>query len=222
MSQLEIVPRSGAGAVLADGVGYPALAGKNGELVTSDLHGKYYELAVRGKVFTGSSVAAGFAIPKYDSVTPMFCLWNPSGSGCNFELIKLNLAVSVLGTSVVDSYYLAYTANAGNSISTTAAVVAFAATPTYVHSALIGSGAASVSKFSSVGTNTLLAAPVVWYHLPFSRDLATTGGGAPVMQENFDGTVIVPPSTLITIMATPAATSTTYTCSLTWAEVPII
>ena len=39
------------------------LAGKSGELVVTDLHGKWYEHAVRGNVYYVSTVVAGLAIP---------------------------------------------------------------------------------------------------------------------------------------------------------------
>lgn len=222
MSALEGSPRGVGGSNLNDGVTYPINIGKAGEVLTSDVHGKYYTQTVRGQVYTGSSPAAGCVIPKYDSTTPTFCLWNPQGNTKNFELIKISMSVTVLGTSVVDSLFLGKTSSAGSGLSATGAIVAFASTPTSIFNGLLDSGVASTAKFSSAGTITLLAAATPFYHLPFSRDLATTGAGAPVMSCDFDGTIIVPPGVAISLAATPAATSTTYNISLTWAEVPIL
>src|ERR1035437_4988237 len=73
-------------------------AGKQGDLMLSELHGKWYQAAYLGKVFHGSSAITGIAVPLYTATTQALCLWNQSAT-VNLELIKFSLGY-VSGTEV--------------------------------------------------------------------------------------------------------------------------
>ena len=47
----------------ADGVVVKARGGKTGEQIVGEIHGKYYEAALRGRVFMAYTVIAGVALP---------------------------------------------------------------------------------------------------------------------------------------------------------------
>lgn len=217
MSLNEVVAR-GFGASVQDGIAYTALGGKNAETITSDLHGKWYSQNYRGQVYHGSTPAAGVAVPISTTTAPVFTLWNPAGSGKNFELIKLDVGTVTLGTRVVSDFVLMQKTGCGSTIATGGVITAFAATPNSVFSGIVGAASQSVASFSSAGTVTLATAATIFKNLPFSHDLAS-GGSLPVMTYDFDGTVIIPPGVAVHIASNGAATGSTYGITLSWAEV---
>jgi hypothetical protein len=72
--------------------------GHQGDLLTSPLHGQYYEANRRGNLYQWSSGAAGITILKYDNVTPAFVLWNKS---LKYTLEIVEVSVSWSGTPAV-------------------------------------------------------------------------------------------------------------------------
>jgi len=217
MSTLEAVGRGVGNAPLPDGIAYPVLAGQSGELVTADLHGKYYTQAKRGQVFIGCTAVAGVAVPKYDATAQVFSLWNPANSGKNLELLRINLTLTILGTRVVSNYALQVATGAGSTVATGALYTAFTAVAPI--NAVYGAGIASVAKFAPAAA-TATAAFSVYYNLPFGHDLAA-GGSYPVMTYDFDGTLILPPGTACTLVSATSATGTTNAVNLIWAESPV-
>lgn len=188
--------------------------------VFSELHGKYYQWAYRGRLFIGSTPIAGVAIPISSTTAPTPVLWNPAGSGVNLVLIRYTAAYTG-GTGAVSGFgYYALTA-AGSAIATGAPVSAFAATtPT---NALIGAGQASKAKFSATGTVTLAAAGTLVKAASLGQAVAAATNAnlpAPGLIEDFDGSIIIPPGVLFYPAAT-AASGDTFAQSLTWYEAPV-
>ena len=203
-----------------DGNTYNIPLGRQTDQLVSELHGKYYNWAYRGKVFIGSTPIAGVAIPISSTTAPTPCLRNPLGSGVNLVLIRYTAAYTG-GTGAVTGFgYYALT-NAGGTIGTAAPVSAFAATtPT---NALIGFGAASRAKFSGTGTVTLTTAGTLVRPMALGQAVAAATNAnlpQPGIQDDFDGTVIIPPGVLFYPAGT-AASGDTFAQSLIWYEAPI-
>jgi hypothetical protein len=203
-----------------DGNTYTVPQGRQTEQIVSELHGKYYQWAYRGRMFIGSSPIAGVAIPISSTTAPTPCIWNPLGSGVNVVLIRYTAAYTG-GTGVVTGFgYYALT-GAGATIGTAAPISAFAATtPT---NAIIGGGLASKVKFSSTGTVTLTSAGTLVKAMNMGQAVtAATNTNLPQggISEDFDGTLIIPPGVLFYTAGT-AASGDTFAQSFVWYEAPI-
>ena len=201
-----------------------ALLGKAGETITSDLHGKWYQQAVRGNVYYMSTVAAGLAVPIETTTAPLVMLWNPAGSGKNAELIRFS-AAQVSGTSVGTPVGLQGIINAGASTAGTSAISVFARNVfnTNTYNAVLGGPNNSVMNSSSQGTNTITAV-TRWLHTMFgtSAMVSTSQTNNPVVVNyDFDGTLILAPGTAVFVAAT-AASVALFAQTLVWAEVPIL
>ena len=59
----------------SDGARPQPYAGQQGEVITSDYHGKYYTAAKRGALFHGCGVIAGNSFPLYTTTAFVFGLW---------------------------------------------------------------------------------------------------------------------------------------------------
>ena len=91
----------GALSPLADGVQAVLRSGKLGELISSHLHGRYYEQNVRGNLFSIGTTTTVAMTANHNSTnglsatlgtaaaaTPMIGLWNPVGSGKNMVILQ--------------------------------------------------------------------------------------------------------------------------------------
>lgn len=206
--------------VTTDGNNYPYPQGKQSEQIVTELHGKYYPWAYRGRVFIGATPISGVAIPISSTVAPTPVLWNPIGSGVNAVLIRYTSAYTG-GTGVVTGFgYYALT-NAGSQIGTAAPVVSFAGTTPA--NAMIGGGANSKVRWSSTGTVTLIAAGTLVRPMNLGQAVAAaTSTNLPQggVSEDFEGTMIIPPGVLFYPAAT-AASGATFAQTLIWYEAPV-
>lgn len=201
----------------------PPVLGDERQLLIDSLHGKHYQDALRGRVFSHSPTPLGLAIPIYTAtaLAGAMPIWNPQGSGVNVELISVNIS-RASGTADFGSIGLMARKVAQSSIATGATITAFAETTPV--NGLLFSGVASQVKSSNAGTVTTSAGVAG----DFIRTLATinleadtgTAHATTVAEVDFDGTVIVPPGVIVYLAATKASTAL-YSSTIVWKEVPI-
>src|SRR3990167_5447341 len=129
---------------------------KGGAIVVQQHHGKYYEQASRGNVYTGNSASGGIAIIVPGTGGGHPTVWNPQGSGVNCSIIRAELSW-VSGVHAPGAFEWAYTANAGSAAATGSPVAT--ATKVASVSQLVGSGNVGAVYWSPT-TNTFTAAPV--------------------------------------------------------------
>lgn len=179
---------------------------------------KYLEWVRKGYIFTGFT-ATPLSILKYDSATNVPSLWNPSDSDRMVVPISLALGLSAAGTEVIHSIGINYKVNCGSGVATAAPYSAF----TEVASVpmLLGSGVTAKAKWSPA-TNTLTAVGTLFMLTGLGLWLEnTTDTETPYSSKfEFDGVLAMKPGTSIQIVSTPAASSSTYSVALTWAELP--
>ena len=195
-------------------------ASHQGELLVSELHGKWYNACYNGKVFTGASAVTGTSFPIYTSTTGSFMLWNTSNT-VNLELISFRLGW-VSGTFTTGTIGYAMFSGAGSA--TNAAVIStFTNAPTYIRSGMIGqpgSGNASLAN-----ATVTYVAPTVSNLIPANMSATTltganTGSAFMTMQEDFDGHIILPPGTAIQPVGLLASVSI-FWAKFIWAEWPV-
>lgn len=175
---------------------------------------KYYNDVRSGSVFIGSTAAAGTALPISTGTAVTCGLWN-SSSGKNAVLLNATLGFTS-GTIALGEFGLA-NQFVGYAIGTAAPLTAFTGgTP---KNALVGNGNASSMQFTPSGA-TLTAGGTALYWFGEAVESATAGTGVFACNINLDGMIIVPPGNLVFLCGSIAQTAL-FTCSLTWAEVPV-
>lgn len=183
-------------------------AGHMGESLVSELHGKYYTASRAGRVFTATAAAVTVPVNAATLVS-VFSIWNPIGSGFNLEILAVDVAV-VLATTVVSGIGLYFQGPLG--VSPTLTTIG---TPVC---GLLGSTTTSNGKFYSAlthaGTPTLAAL--------IGTFGATSTTAAARFGRDFDGTIVLPPASVISIaMTTAASTGSGLTLAASWAEYPV-
>lgn len=199
-------------------VGSPAAAGgRFGDQLMSPIGGKYAAAARAGILFHGATAAAGVVIPISTSLTPTFSLWNPAGSGYDFELVCFKAGWSAT-TAVLGTIGYTFTANAGNGISSTAPFVAFG-TGTPMNAKFNG-GRSSAARLAGGGTTTLVAASTNFTNsgiVTAATTAATTTAPMWIARDDIDGTIILEPGNAMHIMGSTAV-AVTLTIDLSWIE----
>lgn len=203
------------------GVSRPEASEDNAQLVAT-LHGKHYEDCLAGRVFSHTPTPLGLAIPIYTATALAggMPIWNPSNSNVNVELIKVTIA-RASGTAAVGSYGLMHRQELGVDIATGSEITAFAKTAPV--NGLLGAGQASRVKSSNAGTVTVtagVAAEFVRTLFGSGVEADGTANGISYLEHDFEGTVIVPPGSMVWL-AGKLASVALYNSTIVWKELPI-
>ena len=195
---------------LVAGTTVTQFADHTGSSLVSSLHGKWYNCAKNGNVFHANVTAVTLPVVASGLVSK-FSVYNQAGSGKNLELISCDIGL-VLATTVVDVVGLYYEQSAAITLGTTTYGTAVGG--------LIGNSNTPAGKFASSLTHTTGITPTR------AMILATFGATSSTADNpihyDFEGKVIVPPGTIISIaMSTAASTSSGVDIGLSWAEWPI-
>jgi len=199
-----------------DATPFNARGSKYGAAIDTNLHGKYGELAIRGQVFSGSTVIAGVVIPvAAATLNSKFTLHNPAASGKNIELISFHLG-SNAATTVVNGLGLMIQRNLAGSGGVPTSV-------TVANSLALGIGGTASGVFATQATLTNVAiagviagTPAFAYYNMFTFGAVTAAIGVE-LTHNFDGRVWLAPDSLVAAVASVAA-SQACVLNIVWAE----
>lgn len=205
MAIVYVTPFAPSTASLVDGQSSAMMGGKSAEGVVTELHGKWYTSAYRGRVFHGATAIGGITIPVQSTTAATFLLYNPVGSGVNAELIALDLAM-IGTTSVVGSIMLA------TSVQTPTGITQITAT---ISSGLV-QGAATGNQVKLASAATVVAMTQFW---PLFN-ITSTADAAVATHYDFDGKIILPPGACAQLVSNPVQ-SQAMVPSIDWAEYPI-
>lgn len=201
--------------VLSDGTFSQPRLGHAGEVNTADAHARFYEQTYRSKNFAGNTAVAGVAGQQAAALaaTCALGLCNPTASGINAIINRLTIGY-ISGTMGLCTYVWAlYTAQGATAAAGTAI------TP----KALNGGAAVSFCTLGT-GTSVTAGAPTIMLRGTGISSGAYAGGAAcqPLMVDNVDGAIILPPGQALVLFGVGAAgTTEKLNFSLEWEESPI-
>lgn len=212
MTQISGVVAAPSNTSAADGTGNLALLqGKQSELLDAKLHGDWYTLSYRGKMFFGTTATAGTTVPiQASGLAGTFVLLNPANSGVNLELVTYAYGI-LNATDVVSDVSLYYQVGIGSVNALLSSLTALTIRPTL----LGGSGASQALLYSAATfTGALVKGPTM---LCLG---ATTDPVGAVIEYNINGRIIVPPGCAVTTAGNAAQTQAAQQ-TFFWAENPI-
>jgi hypothetical protein len=180
---------------------------QQGGVVTSMLHGRYYEQARNGNVFFAANQAATAVSVALATTYTGLCLSNPAGNTKNLVLLKVNFALSVAPAAIAPIGLIGGYLSTGIVTHTTALAAS---------STTIGTGPAATAKAD--GAATLVGTPM-WIHpMQGGFTAAALPSSAPALLD-MEGSIIIPPGAYVAI---GALTAVTGFGGMIWEEVPII
>jgi len=200
-----------------------ARAGRQGDQIVSELHGRFYEQAYRGNVYSSGLAAltalSANTITLTATTTPILGIYNPLGSGVNAVVLQAALAAGINNTSSTGPGIFVWASSTGNTGLSTGSVPA----PRF-----LGGAAAKCKGLAGVALTGLTSNLVVAHSADFATPTIITTATLPatvqtpsVMNiENIDGAFIIPPGGILALLNTVSTTTTSVHGRLMWEEVP--
>lgn len=194
--------------VLSDGVIGQARSEKTGALVIQQLHGRYYEQAYRKNLFY--AYAAAQTLSAVGTAMTGLILYNGTTS-VNLVLQKINLAVIATSASMTGISL----ASGAPGLQTLVPTTTTAASKT--GNCFLG-GVGSQAIAYTIATTLTTVAILSLMH----NTAAINTVGIDSTQIDLEGSIIVPPNTVVALAATGAASaSSAVNASIIWEEVPV-
>lgn len=204
--------------------------GKLGDVMVSELHGRFYEQVYRGNVYsTGMALTALAAttIGLTATSTPILGVWNPPASTVNLVILQaaLGFVINTLTTPVAPGP-MVWASSVGNTAITTGN------TPLN-RKTLASSGSQAKAFPLSPALTGLTNNLVVFEGADFPQASGQTAGTIAASTantafaagfngvQNFDGGLIVPPGGVLALLNTTSTTTYSATGRLMWEEVPL-
>jgi hypothetical protein len=196
---------------LAAGQQPAARAGNMGDLIVSELHGRYYEAAYRRSMFNAANQAGQTTTVGLATTYTGLCLSNPINSTVNLVLNKVGFSflVAFAAASVIG---LMCGFNSGTNVTHT--------TPGTPRSSFFGAGASGQGLVDT--SATLPTAPFVTH--TFASGLTGAITTTPLIGQNFcdlEGALILPPGAYAAIYTSTASGASSLIGSFSWEEVPV-
>lgn len=204
--------------------------GKQGELIASELHARYYEQVYRGNVFSGGMTLTAINAATFTSATlgatctPLMGVFNPVGSGVNAVILAAKLSVSLTALQNTGAAPFVWAASVGNSAPLTLGLQPWKRNTLQQSGSLLKNLAGValtglVSNLAVIGSSALSGGNA--YNIASLGTAAgfTTTQAAAV--EWMDGLFIVPPGGVLVLLATTTPVAHSAASTLAWEEVPI-
>lgn len=187
--------------------------GRTGEMIVSELHGRFYEQAARGRVFF--SFCAATATTAVGTSMVGNIVWNPPGSGVNLALLAVQSSIIVTSASVT-GITMAQSVQTAVPGSTTASTRTGNSNINYA-GALNQSGQAIGYSVATVST-----APTAFVSVQHNTAAINTVGQGDDVWRFYEGMYVIPPGNLMCIAAVGATVASSgHTSTIIWEEVPV-
>lgn len=177
--------------------------GRQGDLLVSEIHDPFYNVAARGRLFVAYT-SAGSLVLAPGQTTSGLMLQNPTGSGVNLEVIEVSV-VPTTATDVVGAISLEY-----------GAPYTTLGTKITANPMLVGGNAQTAQGICSKGS-TIVAMTLL---LPMYF-MQSTGGimeGLPVYRPRG---LVIAPGGAINMVSTVTQSTNVDGCAYIWAEWPV-
>lgn len=211
--------------IVSDGATPNMRAGKTGEAVVQELHGRFYEQNYRGNLYsfglsnTALVSANAIATGVTSSAQPVIGLYNPATSQVNLVILQASIVTTTVANTAVAPGGFMWVGSAGNT------GVSTGSTPVNMKT-LVASG--SSGKAFAVSTPlTGLTNSLATLRASGIASINAAGPSTAISQalsntvENVDGAIIVPPGGVVALMNQLSTTTINVSVSIVWEEVAI-
>lgn len=220
----------------------PIRQGQLGDVIVSELHGRFYEQAYRGNFFRsgtssgsaspavvagasshGTSTGLSATLSTAAGATPMLGLWNPITSSVNLVLTQAQLSVfNNTVTTPAPFGALVWAVSYGNGAITTGLVPYNSKTLQQTGSqAKAFAGGTALTGLTNVFTTLEPSDFLSGGSLTYGTIANTNINPGLTGIQNFDGQLIVPPGVVLALYNTTASTTFSFTGRILWEEVPL-
>jgi len=205
MAQLQVV--RGIQANPTSSNAFTARGGTGGDVMVSELRGRYYQSTKDGAMYSASIQSVATTTVGLATTYTGLCLSNPISSTVDLILNKASIMQSVLQATQVEAFAIAIGFNATTNVTHTAALA--------TKSNRVGSGLTSVGLADT--SATLPTAPT--YHTFVTNTGTATADSTGVQVVDFEGSLILPPGAYACWVTPAQASVAGMWFSFQWEEV---
>lgn len=203
--------------------------GRNGDIIASLLHGRWYEQNYRGRVFSGGMALTDISNATFTTgtlgatETPIAGVWNPANSPVNLVILRATLGVTITALQATGGGPYVWATSTGNGAISTGNA------PMNRRTLLkAGSYAKDMCGVALTGlTNNLIvccASALGGGSASKAAFLATQVAMQTIQiasVEDLEGALIVPPGGVLALLATTTPVAHSAVSALIWEEVPV-
>ncbi len=203
--------------------------GKQGDMVVSELHGRFYEQNYRGNVYSGGMPLTSISAATFTSgtlgatCTPIAGIYNPPTSGVNAVVLKAILSCAITALQNTGGAPFVWAVSISNNAISTGAQPFKRNTLAQTGSAVRNMAAVALTGL----TNNLVvtgAAALGGGNVYNIASLGTASGFQTTHMATLDipdGLWIVPPGAVLALLATTTPVALSAASTLIWEEVPV-
>ncbi len=182
--------------------------GRTGELVVSQIQGRYYESVVRGTVFSACNPASQATSAALATTYTGVCVTNPPGSGKNLSILAVGFSSVAAPGGIINVGLM----GGFGTVTHTAALIIHS---NVVNSAMTASAGGSVALADSQAT---IPTPVLLMPTQNATTSAALSTAATPAMEDIGGLFVVAPGAFVAVYTFTAAAGEAF---LSWNELPI-
>lgn len=206
--------------------------GKAGDIIVTELHGRFYEQCYRGALFSISANITALSANTIVSATgatgtPIVGVWNPLSSSVNLVILQASVGF-VLNTltAPVGPGPMVWMSNTGQSAISTGVAP-------FNRRTLVFSGSQAKGFNGGVALTAMTGTMAFFEAADFPQASGQTAGTITASTasssfaagfsgvQNFDGSLIVPPGGVLGLYNTTSTTTYSAAARLLWEEVPV-
>ena len=193
--------------------------GQLGDVIVSELHGRYYETTYRRNMFSGAlSGATGITASALGVVTATaytgLVLYNPPSSGFNLVLQKVGYSFPIAPAAAV-----VVSLGQGFSSLPPQTTTAVTAKNNFINGTTAAASLYSVATFGIATTAPVTTVPT--HTLGWIGTVAATSTSAAGSFIDLEGSIIIPPTGYVCMYLSTAAQTNGFFGSMAWEEVPV-
>lgn len=227
---LPISGQVGPAAISAgDGAALPIRQGKTGDVVVSELHGRFFEQTLRGNVYSTGMTITSISNATFTSATlgatctPIVGVWNPLASTVNLVILQADLSVILTALTTTGGAPFVWAVSTGNSAISTG-LVPFSR-KTLLQTGSQAKGFAGTALTGLVNNLVVMGTSVLGGGSGYNvSEIGTAAGFSPYHSgyvENLDGQIIIPPGGVLALLATTTPVAHSAASSILWEEVAL-
>lgn len=191
----------------SDGSNIELRQGRTGDLIATELQGRYFENCYRNQMFAAMNTAAQAISLTGTTTYTGLAVYNPAGSNKNLALLEAIFCPTIVATGVYAMMLFSQPIATGIPAGATVLPI----------STNLNAGSSSVARVMTSGT--LAANPVILRPLYGFGWITAVAQNALGLKDELAGGIIVPPGSAVGFVAlTTAITGLAY---LSWAELPL-
>lgn len=205
----------------------PIRQGNQGDVIVSELHGRFYEENFRGRQFGFGLALTAINNATFTSATlgptgtPIIGIWNPINSGVNAEVLQATLQTILTALTATGPGGFAWYGSVGNQALPSTGSKGLSR---FGFSSGKVQGISGVAMTGQTNALVLVAGSALGGGQFLNASNINTAAGAPVQApgacENLDGSFIVPPGGILALLAQTTPVAHSVVSGILWNEVP--